>query len=571
MTVYDFKHTIHPMNHRSNDSLYIYLLFFKRIMGLCSMLTVNDILQQIASGNLTEEQRKTAQETLSDILFAQLMEKSWFPADERWGQKVADKTARHILTRLMNLQKKGQEAFFNKFTNELLGNLERQIFFIPEVIQLIYSPHSPEYDALVNEGVDHHCRLIRRAVNNVVRKNASGLRHLSLEIEDLQDELWGLVMEEILRCMSDNCSRIWNQNANQAIQFPPEDMNSRKKGIMTHVALSKSGHRLACIRSDTMIQIWDVPTKTLIRSLDASDLLEKHDSTIGSPSVNRLVFSQKGNRLALETATRVYAIPLDSEHADIREYDDANSQAFLHDFGIPYLPEKISVDAAGFSFKNRQGELLSCLQYIESVYDWTHDAKYLRIATASEKYRVLPEWMIDAGFERAVYHIAHKRLIDLIRKYTHTNYACWRCGSLSSKPSDTHCRKCGVDFRENPLGESHEVPVAAENLWQAENGVPSRIPLSSIEVRIEDYIPDPRSTEQGWEKAHDMERILDVLQKYTITYKGRQVACDDLVRWKADGLTNEDIGNKLNIPRGSVDYVWNQCKKVILQTFGDQW
>ena len=76
------------------------------------------------------------------------------------------------------------------------------------------------------------------------------------------------------------------------------------------------------------------------------------------------------------------------------------------------------------------------------------------------------------------------------------------------------------------------------------------------------------SVAESWKDQHDLERIYRVLHRYVVTYKDRQIPCDKLARLKAEGKTNEEIGLILKIPRGSVDYVWNQCRSYWVEYVG---
>ena len=85
----------------------------------------------------------------------------------------------------------------------------------------------------------------------------------------------------------------------------------------------------------------------------------------------------------------------------------------------------------------------------------------------------------------------------------------------------------------------------------------------------EDLYGDIHSREQEWKREHDLDRIKSVLDKRTVTYRKRQIAYNQVLDLKAKGLTNEEIGVELGIPRGSVDYIWNQCRQEILNHFGE--
>ncbi len=97
----------------------------------------------------------------------------------------------------------------------------------------------------------------------------------------------------------------------------------------------------------------------------------------------------------------------------------------------------------------------------------------------------------------------------------------------------------------------------------------TRAAESALQVEMGDWHADPQSTGSEWRDSHDMERILHVLQNVSLAYKKIEIPCGRLVVLKAEGKTNEEIGVELGIPRGSVDYIWNQCKQRILYAFGE--
>ncbi|MEW6234430.1 MAG: hypothetical protein AB1656_03495 [Candidatus Omnitrophota bacterium] len=526
------------------------------------------ILQTGASG----ASRDSSAQRLTALMLTQLGKQPWFPAqEEKWCERIAASAADGVMAKLMALAERQMEkADLETHLDDLADDLTSTVFYTPEGVRLIYSPHPPVFDALAQTGAEIHSRLIHRAAFNAVRRNASGLKHLSLNPADLSDELWGAVMEELLRCLGDASARVWTKGDPAPAVFPLDGVRGARQGIILRVALSKDGTRLAAVRSDSMLYAWNVPQRELIRCWDLKELNPLSEKR-WEPAY--LYFSQTGAQLALETdAQMVFTFSLEESDLHVGSFREENKEVFLQQFGEPFLPDLELAKTSALQIRAKSGILAPLSQYLQKVYDWTCDAKGKTIATASEQERAMPEWMLKAGFERAVFHIAKKRLIDLIRKHTHTSYACWRCGSMISGPSETKCRRCGADFTRCPAGcpIPPSEPLGAANRWQCPHcGLAARVWEPIYQVELEDRMADSEPEIKEWQRRHDMERIQRALRKESLAYKNREIAFDRLLSLKAEGITNEEIAIRLDIPRGSVDYVWNQCKQRIMQFFGE--
>ena len=560
-----FKHNLKRVELRK--VLIIYGLG-RQISHQSTMKSIRDFLHSITlnSSSLKREETVTA---LSQTLSNLLREQPWFPThDDNWIADITEKASIQILDKLIDLNTRKLDAStIGKCVSDISSNLPQAIFYTSDVIRMIYSDHPAEFDALVNQGVEEHYHLIRRAASHAVRRHSPGMKRVSIDPTDLEEELWGVMLEELVRCMSDSHARVWRNGESQALVFPEEGTRGSRRGIIMRVALSQDGSRIAAIRSDRLIFVWDIAQKTLIRSwdIDIPGFMEKNEIR------ERLYFSNSGDRLAVELNNNSVAILKIEECSNqIKFFNQADRDQFLSEFGNPYLPERSPDKLNGFSMTTRMGQKTLFRDYCRNVYDWCCDEKGEILAVASEIERSMPAWMNDAGFERAVFHIAKKRLIDLIRKRTHTNYACWQCGSMSSNMTDDHCRKCGMDFSRCPIGCDSGEALNASNRWQCSNcGMASRIAEPVVEVEVEDWHADSKIDGFEWRDAHDMDRILQALKKTSVIYKKIEIPCDILVQLKSEGRTNEDIGQEVGIPRGSVDYVWNQCKQQILLSIGE--
>jgi|GEM_PF-2934151 len=562
-------------NERQLYTLWLVFQIQDRATRKSMMENAYELLLTLVRNEIPADQEEASLHELSRVIMDLIRDKPWFPSREiEWGEQRSTEAARHVISKLKVLRTQRLDRDeLHKSVASIAANLASAIFFIPATVSVIYSPPAAGFEPFIQEGANQHCRLIQRAVAGVVRKNSSGLRGLSLNTQDLEDELWGLVMEEIVRCLTDPFARIWRMDQATPELYPIPGSRGVKRGIITRVALSKTGGRLAACRTDHQLFLWDTRSRELIHVWDLQGLLESLavDTALYQPGT--LYISDDESRIALETeGNRIIVLSVDEPQDSVRFYDKTGKASFLREFGIPYLPPRELRPSPAFRFANREGKQVSWTEYLPEIYDWSIDSQQNAIATASELKRAMPDWMREAGFERSVFHIAKKRLIDLIRKHTNTLYACWRCGSLSHSPSERQCRTCGLDFSRCPGGcrIPPSEPLHAGNRWQCPHcGLASRILEPLHDVEIDDQLFGGQSSTSEWQDQHDLERILRVLRKVSVTYKNRQIPCGRLMRLKSEGMTNEEIGRELNIPRGSVDYVWNQCRQEILLVMGE--
>ncbi len=529
-----------------------------------------EILSELITKNKDTFARNSDIEELENLLISRILDQSWMPStNSEWLHNLSHITVRRVIEKLQQQRERGTDKkTLEKDLSTYAANLETEIFFVPDVINMIYSPGENHPELFVNKGVDIHCQFIRRAIASLLRRYSGGLRELSLEHSELEEELWGNVLEEIIRCMTDMSARVWNPKQTEPLIFPPVKTRGTRKGYISRVSLSASGDRLATFRSDSTLSVWDVPNSELLHSWDIGYLSEKEDFCPAG-----LYFSSSGDEIAMEVEPAEIAVfPIGAYDKQIRYYNEKKRKQFFHEFGTPFVLNLDKVDQKEYQVRMRAGERIPLKIYENLIYGWSCDESGMIVATASEIKRMMPDWMIAAGFERAVFHIAKKRLIDLIRKHSHAGYACWRCGAISSSSMEAYCHQCGWDFSKCPLGcpVPPAEPLAASNHWQCSHcGLSSRTIESQTEIRGEEFFSDTSTAQQDWQNRHDLERILDSLRNVSVAYKNKDITCDRLVSLKAQGKTNEEIGQALEIPKGSVDYVWNQCRKKVIQTIPD--
>ncbi|MDX9753501.1 MAG: hypothetical protein RBU29_06040 [bacterium] len=522
-------------------------------------------LISLAVDSPSPEEKKKALQRLAGRLRQQLQEAVWYTESMTdFLESQIEPALTQVIARLIPIGEYNPTALQRNI--ELLSHdLPSVLFFTPRVIRLLYSPHASIPAGFINEGIDRHCKIIRTTCRNVVRKHVGGLSSLSIDLQDLEEELWGCVMEELVRTMTDMSARLWHREIPEPALYPPLESRGRRKGFMQCVAITEDAKTIAAARSDQTLLVWDAESREMLHQWDYALSMEEE----GELTPHRVFFSRKGKKLALEFKEKIiYIFQLGGGSLPIKRYDEEEKEHFLRDFGIPYIPKETVLEKQPSPFPVPAHWTGTWNEYRENVLDAAWDKKADWLVTGSEKERDVPAWMADAGFERAVNHIAKMRLIDMIRKHTHTDYACWRCGSTRANRAETQCPECGADFTRCPIGCDTELPglLGPENDWKCSRcGLATRITHTQQEVDGSQLQIATAPEQHDWASQHDLERILHALRHITITYRGRQISCPQMVLLKTQGKTNEEIGQELGIPRGSVDYIWNQCRREVLE------
>lgn len=515
-------------------------------------------------------------EAIQQSVHTQVQQYEWFPLiDSVWFMPLVQEISSRIATRFDLIDKDSTLPDRQKIQEAML----EQVFFGPLAIRQIYAMQpEPDMQAFVQEGIHYHCRFLERATASVVRKFSGSYRRLDINQDDLVEELWGVVMEDIVRALTDTSARLWFHDHEKPLSLPLENQRSTRRGIVIRTALSPSGRQAALFHSDANLTLWDTPTQSIHRIWDLRLLGQENQDRehqnekqeiddIVSPVA--LYFSSDSQKLALEWKKGVIMVlPLEAERMDFTFHSSSDMNAFIKDFGAPFVPDR-AANIEVFSFSQQAAERISN-NYLAKVYDWTIDSKSKVLLTGSEMERGMPHWMQQLGFQRAVFVIIKRRLIDLVRKSSRTGYHCWRCGMANHSSGEIACSHCGVDFKRCPLGcpiPPSEI-LGKENQWTCPHcGCASRVPQTMVEVPVEELHSDPSAEFQSWRDEHDLARIKAALSCICVTYRKRQIPCNEILDLKVQGLTNEEIGAELGIPRGSVDYIWNQCRNEILQQF----
>ena len=445
------------------------------------------------------------------------------------------------------------------------------VFFTPEAVHLLYSPHESASGHFIEQGFAYHFRLIRQAVDGIARRSPASLTSVTISPDEFQSYL----MEQILACLTDPYARLWSMENPTCWLFPPKNIRGHKSGVVLRVALSPNGDRLATVHSSHTLNLWDTVQPQWLGSWDLQSLLPKNHSRSAEIEPPHIFFSETRPLVAVEVPQGcIYTFSLMKPEDEFRAYQASDNHPFFQEFGDPYIPDSSLVSRDRFSFQSRDEQPSAWEEYAGSVYGWSCDREGRKVATAGELDRRMPEWMVKIGFERAVYLIAKRRWIDFIRKHTQTGYRCWRCGTVGVGPKERLCARCGADFTRCLLGCS--IPPSAsldrENHWTCPHcGCSTRTVESQREIHEE--LDDTFATvmEDSWKDTHDLERWYNLLRRIVLTHGGQPIPCDRLARLKAEGKTNEEIGKILRIPRGSVDYVWSQCRSHILRLLGKNW
>lgn len=474
-----------------------------------------------------------------------LKQRSWYtPGDELWWSQVAYRTVQRLVQQHTSRTKSQVPP---KNLEQWLKDGGNAIFFDPDVVEMIYSAQEGKRYELVNYGANLHCRWSESVVKSLVYRHSNVINQLSVQTDNLIDELWGMVMEETVMCLTDVSVHVWDEDGSHR-EFPPPGTKGRRRGSFLRVAMSEDGKWIAGYRMDHQLMIWDIDTQELLQQIDCSALMDETSNPV------LVLFSNDKKKVAVEYPSKtIVVIPL-NKNDEMQWFDQQDRQTFETVFGRINLPRQTLTSP---EMETR----------VEDVHDWLTDASGSVLVTASRRSRFVPDWMKKAGFERSIRHVAKKRMIDLIRKYSHTAYACWQCGSMHSTIDDKQCRSCGADFTTCPIcGDDN---IRAENHWQCPTcGYATRHYQAYQEVEPEslERVSDTHASQ--FQDELDYQKLIDIMSRVFVTYKNRNIPCAVLIQYKSDGCTNEAIGKELNVPRGTVDYLWNQCKSQIQKQMG---
>ncbi|MBI1388918.1 MAG: hypothetical protein GC154_10770 [bacterium] len=503
---------------------------------------IQNLIKQIFENDLDDDARNSIQTRMAQWIHASAFaDFSSHPLSETF-EPASQSAAASLIRKIEHLKSQNLTASAaQKRIESAAASAARGVFYTPELVRFLYDPYAAPDDPLIVRGVDIHCQLIRRAVRNVATRYADSIQRAMLDRESVEEELWSAAMEEIVRCLSDLSARAWRAESSEPVCFPPEGARGWKKALAARVALNPSGDRIAILQSDRMLSIWNIPDGELLRK---QSLAEFGDST-GFEHWSAPYFSLDGERIAVQTAAAcVIVVDLNGKES-IDSFTSDRRDDFRRGFGQPYLPDEARLKTLPHQVMNRKEESLSWPDYLKQVYHAACDGDQRLAASASEIERFMPGWMCDIGFENAVYYILRRRLIDRIRKEIHVESA--------AAP--------GVDGSQPQTDEAETAP----RTW----GVYSFNKTIDDMSAGESVTHSSRQTDD-WREEHDLERILAVLRNVSITYKKQRIPCDRLARLKAEGGTNAEIGEALGVPRGTVDYLWNQCRNQIQLIFGDE-
>ena len=199
------------------------------------------------------------------ILYDELSIKTWFHTSlQSFIESQLPCTIRTFTAKLVKSLDSG-DKLFEKTLQTGLENFASLVFLTPAVIQRLYSASPDESNEFINQGIAYHCQIIRNSARSVARKHASGIGSFSIDIKELEDELWSCVLEEIVRTMTDMSVRVWNLTDSTSQTFPPKETRGRRRGYITRVAVSTDGSRFATIRSDHHLLVWNSNTKELMQ------------------------------------------------------------------------------------------------------------------------------------------------------------------------------------------------------------------------------------------------------------------------------------------------------------------
>lgn len=455
-------------------------------------------------------------------------------------QECAQEAAWQLAERIDHWRKTLPKTEAENRVYELEKKVGTIIFFVPTMVSFLYSPQTDPSHPLVATGIDYHCRFFRRVVKQLLHKQAHTYQHLHVDFEALEDDLYSCALEEVVKLLSDSVARVWQAGQSaEPIIIPPSRRKGWKQTLIARVAFTPDGNRLTTLRADGLIAVWQFPEAVLHQTWQFSSLPDgSQPDSFHWPSP---YFSRDGQRLAWQSsAHEIGMIHVDQPDAHIRYYRSDEKEAFMRDFGEAYLNHQRQENLNAFSLADRWNRAMPAQDYLARVYHWSANQAGDWLVTASEIERGMPLWMRDIGFQNAVYYMLKRRLIDFVRKETHG----------SSSKSEQGPQESSSEPEEQP-SNAYLIEKPLDWLTAAEEAAHAQSPAV-----------------HDWREQHDLERILAALQEITITYKQKAISCEQLASLKAEGKTNAEIAETLDVPRGSVDYLWSQCKKQIQFIFG---
>lgn len=453
-----------------------------------------------------------------------------------WRYAASISAAHRLLSKINHLKRQSLDPSTQKKKfDSIVTSAGSSFFYAPETVERLYDPRIDNHDPLILKGVNCHCQLLERASGHAAQRYASSIQRAGLDAETVRGDLYSAALEEIVKCLSDHSARVWKAGANGPVIFPPEGTRGWKQSMVTHAAIDSDAKNLALLHSDRMLSIWSIETQELIAKHSLSSYCAKqHTDEWRAP-----FFSTTGENIAVQvTEDRVVIISLDGSHQPV-VLEKKEKNRFQQLFGDVLPPACNLKPFKSTNIQTRRGGSLSMKDYHERVYHCVSSQSGDLVTTASEIERFMPSWMCDIGFENAVFYILKRRLIDRIRKHIHIE-----------APS----------IEEVSNGEF--TPSQAIGVYHTGKNLD--------DMSSEELVSHSARQTDDWRDAHDLERILAVLKTITITYKDKEIRCDKLARLKAEGKTNAEIGEILQAPRGTVDYLWNQCRKQIALIFGDE-
>lgn len=455
-----------------------------------------------------------------------------------WRYAASLNAAERLLSKINHLKHQSLDASTqNKKFTTIVNSAPSSFFYAPETVKRLYDPRVDNHDPLIAKGVNCHCQLLERASGHAAQRYASSIQRAGLDIDTVRGDLYSAALEEIVKCLSDHCARIWQVGKKGAVIIPTERMRGWKQSMVTHCALDAHAQRLALLHSDRVLSIWMIESQELLLKISLSSFCFHR----AADDWRAPFFSNEKDKIAIQTAEdSVVVIACDNSNNPVLLHKDDKIR-FQQMFGDVLPASENFKQAKKLTATSRNGAEILLNIYRKNVYHSVTSQDGNTIVTTSEIERFMPPWMCDIGFENAVFYILRRRLIDRIRKHIHIETG----------------RSEEIDSNQNEIN-----PIQALGVYHTGKDLD--------EMSSEELVSHSGRQTDEWRDEHDLERILAVLKSITITYKDQEIRCDQLARLKAEGKTNAEIGEILKAPRGTVDYLWGQCRKQITLIFGDE-